>query len=76
MQPGRTQLQDWMDRRGFNQRETARELGMDYTTLNQILTGRRSVGLAIAVRIEQHTGIPVESWIRRTIYPRDDGTRA
>jgi plasmid maintenance system antidote protein VapI len=54
---------DWMDRRGLNQRETARSIAMNHTTLNHILTGRRSVGLAVAVRIEQLTGIPVEAWM-------------
>lgn len=63
MLDGRTQLADWITRRGVNQREAARILDLDHTFLNQILTGRRVPGLANAVRIERVAGISVEAWL-------------
>lgn len=62
MQPGREQLRDWMKRRGVNQREAAVLLGLNEVHYSQILNGHRQPGLANAVRIEQRTGISVESW--------------
>lgn len=68
MVDGRTQLADWIARRGVNQREAARILGMNFTNLNHLLNGRRRAGLAVAIQIERCTGIPAESWL-----PTDDG---
>lgn len=62
MQQGREQLRDWMKRRGVNQREAAILLGLNEVHFSQILNGHRQPGLANAVRIEQRTGISVESW--------------
>lgn len=62
MQPGREQLRDWMERRGVNQREAAILLGLNEVHYSQILNGHRQPGLANAVRIEQRTGVSVESW--------------
>jgi transcriptional regulator with XRE-family HTH domain len=68
MHSGREQLADWIERRGMNQREAARILGMDFTVLNKILLGHRTPGLATALAIQRHTGISVEVWM-----PTDDG---
>lgn len=62
MQPGRDQLRDWMKRRGVNQKEAAVLLGLNEVHFSQILNGHRQPGLANAVRIEQRTGVSVESW--------------
>lgn len=62
MQPGREQLRDWMRRRGVNQREAAVLLSLNEVHYSQILNGHRQPGLANAIRIEQRTGISVESW--------------
>lgn len=62
MQHGSSQLRDWQERRGFNQREAAEFLGLHEVHYSQILNSQRQPGLANAVRIEQHTGISVESW--------------
>jgi transcriptional regulator with XRE-family HTH domain len=62
MQSGPQQLRDWMERRGFNQTETAAFIGIDATYLSQVLNDVRTPGLTNALRIERHTGIPVESW--------------
>lgn len=63
MQTGAEQLVDWMDRRGLNQRETAKHFEWDETFISMLVTGRRLPGLANAVRIERETGIPVEAWV-------------
>lgn len=62
MQPGPEQLKDWMERRRFNQRETAAHFDWDETFVSALLNGRRSPGLSNALRIERETGIPVEAW--------------
>ena len=62
MQSGSTQLRDWMDRRGFNQREAAEHLGFHEVHFSQILNEQRQPGLANAIKLHLHTGIPVESW--------------
>lgn len=62
MRPGRDQLRDWMERRRFNQREAAEFLGLNDVHFSQILNNKRQPGLANAIRLEQRTGISVESW--------------
>lgn len=56
-----------MERRGLDQRETATLLGIHFVTLNQILHGDRRPGLAIALRIEAHTGINPGLWMRTQV---------
>lgn len=63
MQSARAQLADWIERRGLNQREAARLLGLHYTYLSQILLGKRSPGLANAILIQRTTGVSAESWV-------------
>lgn len=60
---GREQLRAWLERSRVSQREAARLLGVHFTHVSQILSGRRSPGLANAIAIERATGIPVESWV-------------
>lgn len=62
MQHAAEQLRVWQDRKGINQREAARELGVHYTTYNQFLVRRRLPGRQLAVRIYDLTGIPVHAW--------------
>jgi hypothetical protein len=40
---------------------------MHYTFLSQILNSDRSPSLTTAVRIEQVTGIPCESWVSTSV---------
>lgn len=63
MQHGHEQLRDWQRRRGFNQREASDFLGVNVVFYSQILNGKRQPGLANAIRLEQQTGISVESWV-------------
>lgn len=62
MRSGADQLRDWMERRGFNQTETANYLEFDIPYVSQLVNGARNPGLTNAVIIERKTGIPVEAW--------------
>lgn len=63
IEPGATQLRDWMRRRGFNtQAEVAGFLEIDQRFVSEFLNEQRRPGLKIALVIERKTGIPVEAW--------------
>lgn len=51
-----------MRRRGFTQADAARFLEFEPPYINDLLTERRTPGLANAIRIERRTGISVEAW--------------
>ena len=51
-----------MRRRGFNQSDAARYLEFEPPYVSDLLTERRTPGLANAIRIERLAGIPVEAW--------------
>jgi plasmid maintenance system antidote protein VapI len=63
--PGAAQLTDWMQRRGFKQREAAEYLGkgFDETVVSALVNGRRFPGLENALTLERLTGIPAEAWV-------------
>lgn len=58
------QLRDWIDRRGFNQVEAADRLGMTEGFISFLLNGHRRPSLAMAVKIEESTGIPASAWVK------------
>jgi transcriptional regulator with XRE-family HTH domain len=62
MQSGPEQLKDWMRRRGFTQADAARYLEVDEPYVSVLSSGKRTPGLANAIRLERLTGIPVEAW--------------
>lgn len=62
MQSGVEQLRGWMDRKSFNQADTARFFGWHESVISQYLSGARRPNLPNAVLIEEHTGIPVKAW--------------
>ena len=76
MQSGPEQLRDWMARRNFNQSETAAYMGVDYTYVSQLVNGVRTPGLTNALKIERHTGIPVEAWEANEIGETESPVRA
>lgn len=69
MDSGRARLRDWMDRHGVNQTKAAEILEVNYVVLSQYLNGKRIPGLVNAVKIEQVTGISVESWLLNRVSP-------
>lgn len=65
-----------MRRRGFKQSDAARYLEFDEPYVSVLLSGKRSPGLANAVRIERHTGIPVEAWAASELAELDQDAAA
>lgn len=59
---GAAQLRLWIDNQRMNQREAGALFQVHWTHVNQILSGRRKPGLAIALRIYKTTKIPVDIW--------------
>lgn len=75
MQTGPEQLRDWMQRRGFTQRETAHHFGWDETFIAKLLADppqQRKPGLHNAIKIERETGIPVEAWVSSAVDETDN----
>jgi transcriptional regulator with XRE-family HTH domain len=73
MQTGRVRLRQWIDRSKINQRQAAELLEVDQTYLSQILSGKRSPGLATAVHFENVTGIAVEAWVAQEAGEQSEG---
>ena len=62
MLSGREQLARWLERSRLNQRDVSRQLGLHFTVINKILTGRRLPSLQGALAIEALTGVPMQAW--------------
>jgi transcriptional regulator with XRE-family HTH domain len=76
MTSGAMQLRDWIDRRGFNQVEGAKYLGISEPYMSMFLSGRRVPGRDLAVKLERLTGIPVASWSSNTSSASDESSAA
>lgn len=72
--PGSQRLREYRDKHGYKQYELAELLELDEAHLSQLLSGKRRPGLPIAVRIEQRTGIPAESWLLKEVGSEDQAT--
>lgn len=53
-------LKDEIEYRGISQRKLAKQMGMSYTALNEILNCKRSVSTEFALLIEAALGIDAE----------------
>ena len=62
MQSGAELLKAWIERRGYRQNEAAIHLDLNEAFLSMLVNGKRLPSLDNAIRIERHTGIPVEAW--------------
>ena len=60
---GAERLEAYRLKHGYKQYELADLLSLDEAHVSQILNGKRKPGLEIAVRIEDRTGVPAESWL-------------
>lgn len=56
-------LRGYAERTRRKQNELAEYLELTDAHLSQILSRKRSPGLATAVRIEDKTGVPIRSWV-------------
>lgn len=63
MKSGVEHFKGWLERMRFNQRQAAAYFGWDETFISHILSGKRTPGLANAVKIEELTGIPARTWV-------------
>lgn len=63
MKSGREQLAAWLGRCRMNQTTFARLIDIKDSEMSKLINGRRGPTMAIAARIEDHTGIPIRSWV-------------
>ncbi len=61
-QHGRDRLAAYQKRSELKGFELAELLGIPHPTLSKLLSGKRLPTLPIAIRIQQRTGVSVESW--------------
>ena len=64
---GGERLAEYRDRHKYNQRDLAELLEIPEANLSRLINGVRYPGLPTAIRIEQVTGIPVESWLENRV---------
>lgn len=62
-QPGGGRLKAYLLKRGQTQRAMALQLGITDAHMSDIIHGKETPGLALAVRIEDATGIPTRTWV-------------
>jgi len=67
MKNGRERLRDWITRSKVNQTQAAKILGISDVVLSQWLSGGRTPDLKNAVKLEQLTGVSVESWLLTSV---------
>lgn len=64
---GAERLAEYCKKHYDNQYELAELLELAEAHLSQLLSGKRRPGLPIAVRIEERTGVPAESWLLKPV---------
>lgn len=57
-------LSEELKERGIKQKELAERIGIQASHLNEIIKGKRSFTVAIAMALEKELGIPYDSWMR------------
>jgi addiction module HigA family antidote len=61
--PGEVLLEDYIEPLGMTQGQFAEAIGVNRTTVNEILNGRRSITPEMAVRLGHVLGTSVEYWL-------------
>ena len=67
LHPGEV-LQDELEARAIPKNVFAGELGMKASHFSELLHGKRRVGAATALKLEDILGIPAEYWMRIQVY--------
>ena len=62
--PGET-LNEELKERGIKQKDLAARIGMRPSHLNELIKGKRSFTVALAMALEKELGIPYDFWMRR-----------
>lgn len=57
-------LSEELKERGIKQKELAERIGIQASHLNEIIKGKRSFTVAIAMALEKELDIPYDSWMR------------
>ena len=57
-------IKDEIECRGISQRQLAKDIEMPYSTLNDILNGKKSVNAQFAMMLEAALGIDAGIWLR------------
>ncbi len=59
-------LKVWREANSLNQEEAAAILGTTKPTISRLETGARTPSLTLAAKLSEHTGISIDSFVRRT----------
>lgn len=57
-------LNEELKERGIKQKDFAARIGIQPSHLNELLKGKRSFSVPIAMALEKELGIPYDSWMR------------
>ena len=57
-------LKEEIEYRGITQKALAKQMGVSYTVLNEILNGKRPISVEYALYLEAVLGIDAQLWIR------------
>ncbi|MDL2323442.1 HigA family addiction module antidote protein [Bacteroidales bacterium OttesenSCG-928-A17] len=57
-------LKEELEYRGISQRKFSAQIGVQYTMLNEILNGKRSMNVQFAMLVEAALGIDAELWVK------------
>ena len=57
-------LKEEIEYRGITQKQLARQMGISYSVLNEILNGKRPVSVEYALYLEAVLGIDAQLWIQ------------
>src|SRR5574344_2057094 len=56
-------LREELQERGIKQKNFAQEIGVQATHLNEFIKGKRNLNEDLAIKLEQHLGIPYKTWM-------------
>ena len=69
--PGET-LKEELKERGIKQKDFAAKIGLLPSHLNELIKGKRSFTVPIAMALEKELGIPYDFWMRRQYHYEHD----
>jgi HTH-type transcriptional regulator/antitoxin HigA len=56
-------LREELQERGIKQKDFAQQIGMQASHLNAFINGKRNLNDDLAIKLEQHLGIPFKFWM-------------
>lgn len=73
---GAARLRAWLPKNKMTQREFSAHAEIHWTHVNQLCSGRRKPSLAVALKLQRLTDIPVECWLTPSQSAEDAVRRA